>query len=256
MDHLSKLGVESSNLFYIILSNNALTKCKMGDLLYWRTPGRVFCCGETSFTKREQSARELMYTPQGKVIMPPQSSERLRNEFETLKFIAARTSIPVPKVLAFNRVWGAHQLVMERIRGISLDCIKGVDRADAVLNAESFITTTVIPQLQSLRFHTMGAIIGTVILPDRITSHDDREKWPVRSECTPKFSFCHNDLAQHNILINPETLQVEAIIDWEVSGFYNPEFEAPLWTKAWYEPEYHDIGSDSVLSVIQFLNDK
>ena len=187
--------------------------------------------------------------------MPSQSSERLLNEFETPKFIAARTTIPVPRILAFKHVWGAYQLVMERVRGITLDCITGMERADAVLNAERFITTTVVPQLQSLRSHTMGAVIGTVILPDRITSRDDREKWPVRSECIPKFSFCHNDLAQHNILIDPETLQVKAIIDWEVSGFYNPDFEAPLWTKAWYEPGYHDIGSDSVPRLIQFLTD-
>ncbi len=98
-------------------------------------------------------------------------------------------------------------------------------------------------------------VIGTVILPDRITGHNDREKWPVRSECTPNFSFCYNDLAQHNVIINPDTLQVEAIIDWEVSGFYTSDFEAPLWTKAWYEPRYHDIGSDSVPGLIQFLLD-
>ncbi|KAL8847564.1 MAG: hypothetical protein Q9215_004061 [Flavoplaca cf. flavocitrina] len=187
------------------------------------------------------------------MVMPPQRSERLLNEFETLDFIAARTTIPVLKIVAFKKVWGAYQLVVERVRGISLDCIQGVERANPVLNAERFITTTVIPQLQSLKSHTMGAVIGTVILPDRITSRDDREKWRVRSECTSKFSFCHNNLAQHNTLIDPDTLQVIAIIDWEVSGFYNPEFEAPLWAKAWYEPGYHDIGSDSVPSLIQFL---
>ena len=225
----------------------------MGDTQCWRTPGRFFCYDGNSFTKREQTAQEVIFTPQGKMVMPPQSSERLLNEFETLKFIAARTTIPVPKVLAFKHVWGAYQLIMERVRGVSLDCIKGVERADAVNNAERFISKVVTPQLQSLTSYTMGALIGAVILPDRITSRDDRANWPIRSECTPKFSFCHNDLAQHNILMNPNTLQVEAIIDWEISGFYNPDFEAPLWTKAWYEPEYHDIGSDSVSRLIHFL---
>ena len=196
-----------------------------------------------------------MFTWEGERVMPPRSSERLLNEFETLKFIAAQTTIPVPKVLAFKHVWGAYQLVMERVQGKSLDRIKGVERADAVHNAETFITTVVIPQLQSLKSHTMGAVTGTIFLPDRITSRDDREKWPVRSECVPKFSFCHNDLAQHNILINLKTLEVEAIIDWEFSGFYNPDFEAPLWTKAWYEPGYHDIGSDSIPRLLRFLTD-
>jgi hypothetical protein len=47
-------------------------------------------------------------------------------------------------VLAFKRVCGAYQLVMERVRGIPLDCINGVGRADAVLNAESTWNLTVI----------------------------------------------------------------------------------------------------------------
>ena len=225
----------------------------MGNARHWRTPGRFFSYDEDTFTKREQSAREVMFTSQGKRVMLPQSSERLLNEYKTMKFIAARTTIPVPKVLAFKRVWGAYQLVMERVQGISLDCITGDERADAVISAAKFITTLVIPQLQSLKSHTMGALTGTVILPDRIISRDNREHWAIRSECTPKFTFCHNDLAQHNILMNPDTLQVEAVIDWEVSGFYNPDFEAPLWTKAWYEPEYHEIGYDSVPRLIQFL---
>lgn len=47
-------------------------------------------------------------------------------------------------MLAFKRVCGAYQLVMERVRGIPLDCINGVGRADAVLNAESTWNLTVI----------------------------------------------------------------------------------------------------------------
>ena len=69
----------------------------------------------------------------------------------------------------------------------------------------------------------------------------------------PIFNFCHNDLAQYNIMMKIETLQVEAIINWEFSGFYPLEFEAPLWIKSFDEPGYNDIDADTVKDLTQFL---
>ncbi|KAL6716766.1 hypothetical protein ACLMJK_006334 [Lecanora helva] len=170
------------------------------------------------------------------------SSERMRNEAAALRFIAARTTIPVPKVISFKRVWGAYQLVMERIRGVSLDCIKGVERELAVRNAEMYITSTVLPQLKSLESSTMGALIGGIILPNRNISYSsDQGPSSVGSESEQLFTFCHNDLAQHNIMMDPDSLQVVAIIDWEGSGFYNADFELPLWTVAWHEPGHDEL---------------
>ena len=37
--------------------------------------------------------------------------------------------------------------------------------------------------------------------------------------------FCHNDFSTHNVIVNPSTLKVNAIIDWEYAGFYPVEFE-------------------------------
>ncbi len=37
--------------------------------------------------------------------------------------------------------------------------------------------------------------------------------------------FCHGDLSAHNVIVDPETLKVKAIIDWEYAGFYPKEFE-------------------------------
>jgi len=37
--------------------------------------------------------------------------------------------------------------------------------------------------------------------------------------------FCHNDLSTHNVIVDPETLCVKAIIDWEYAGFFPEEFE-------------------------------
>lgn len=55
-------------------------------------------------------------------------------------------------------------------------------------------------------------------------------------------------------MIDPDTLEVVAIIDWEYSGFYILEFEAPLWTKDSSEPGYHDIDAHKVDDLINILD--
>ena len=43
--------------------------------------------------------------------------------------------------------------------------------------------------------------------------------------------FCHNDFSTHNTIVDPDTLKVNAIIDWEYAGFYPPEFEGMFFRR-------------------------
>jgi hypothetical protein len=36
--------------------------------------------------------------------------------------------------------------------------------------------------------------------------------------------FCHNDLSQRNVIVDPQLLKIPAIIDWEYAGLKDPEF--------------------------------
>ena len=44
-------------------------------------------------------------------------------------------------------------------------------------------------------------------------------------------TFCHNDLSANNVIVNPETLKVNAIIDWEYAGFYPEQFERKFYKR-------------------------
>lgn len=55
--------------------------------------------------------------------------------------------------------------------------------------------------------------------------------WRPRSGVKGDFVFCHNDLSQHNVLVDPETLKITAIIDWEFGGFWPEWFEREFWTR-------------------------
>ncbi|KAF2178736.1 hypothetical protein K469DRAFT_717974 [Zopfia rhizophila CBS 207.26] len=56
----------------------------------------------------------------------------------------------------------------------------------------------------------------------RITFRDD---WNLPSSETEEFVFCHNDLSQKNVIVDPCSLKVAATIDWEYAGFHPDFFE-------------------------------
>lgn len=47
----------------------------------------------------------------------------------------------------------------------------------------------------------------------------------------PSLVFCHNDLSAYNVIVDPSSFQIKAIVDWEYSGFLPPEFERPFYKR-------------------------
>jgi hypothetical protein len=66
----------------------------------------------------------------------------------------------------------------------------------------------------------------------------------------PRYVFQYGDLAAHNILIDPRTLQVKALITWEYAGFPSPGMDR--W------PGNVNIGSgnDVAYALAKFLAEK
>lgn len=53
----------------------------------------------------------------------------------------------------------------------------------------------------------------------------------LRTASSAKYVFCHNDLLQQNVIVDPNTLKIAAIIDWEYAGFFPEDFEAPFYMR-------------------------
>jgi len=221
----------------------------------WRTTERDYTLTADTFTKRELRRNEWFTNIKGKIVVPPFSRERMRNEYVTLDFIASNTTIPVPKVLEYIVQDDAATLVLERIDGETLDSFKGVEKDIAFENALVFLEETVLPQLRQLRSSKPGGLTGVVVPPYRVWKQDKREHWPVNVSASAEYVLCHCDLAQHNIMVDKETLQPVAIIDWEYSGFYPAYFEIPFWLKSFRERKEEDIEKD-VNRLVHFLQDQ
>lgn len=58
-----------------------------------------------------------------------------------------------------------------------------------------------------------------------------RSEWKMTSRESEDLTFCHNDLSTHNIIVDPATLKIMAIIDWEYAGFFPAEFEGMFFRR-------------------------
>lgn len=56
-------------------------------------------------------------------------------------------------------------------------------------------------------------------------------EYTLRPRETDELVFCHNDLSPSNIIVDPDTLKINAIIDWEYAGFYYESFESPFYRR-------------------------
>jgi aminoglycoside phosphotransferase len=70
-----------------------------------------------------------------------------------------------------------------------------------------------------------------VIPPYRVMVKAMRQQWKMKPRESEDLVFCHNDLSTHNIIVDPVTLKVKAIIDWEYAGFYPKEFEGMFFRR-------------------------
>jgi hypothetical protein len=102
-------------------------------------------------------------------------------------------------------------------------------------------------KLRTLASMHMGGPSGIVIPPYRVLRHAENEScWNLQPSTTREYVFCHNDLSQENVIVDPETLKIKAILDWEYAGFYPPEFEYPFYHRRGPSAAIGDETDDSI----------
>ncbi|OAA76441.1 Aminoglycoside phosphotransferase [Akanthomyces lecanii RCEF 1005] len=185
------------------------------------------------FIKSELEEQKLIVRENGSVVRPFWPKERLLNEYATLRFVAANTTIPVPRHWLYMAD-GLMHLATERIvHARPLQDLPAEKTAAARKAVDEQIQRDVLPQLRAIRRDVIGSVAVSlpVVPPLRIFCRDDR-RWPritTTQDDVDNFVLCHNDLSAHNIFVDPDTFAIRAIIDWEYAGFYPERFEIPLW---------------------------
>lgn len=201
--------------------------------MQWKTVERHYTLTDTTFTKRQLREDELVYSViTKKPIRARYDRERLQNEAAALQYITSNTSIPVPKFRRLYNQDGVLHLELNRVPGVELlELFEDGIPAAIQKSIERTMNTVILPQLRNLRRNSIGSVNTDlpVFPPSRIYDSNKREEWPQKVSDSSEFVFCHNDLSRQNIMVDPETLEITAIIDWEFSGFFPFQLELPFW---------------------------
>jgi aminoglycoside phosphotransferase (APT) family kinase protein len=196
-------------------------------LTYGKSSERVYCSYSDRYLKRSLAPSEYKTTLSGEVIVPFRNRERLENEVACLKYIREKTDIPVPEVLDAYEENGSFFVWTARVEGVLLQELEKEDRLKVLPEIRRHITT-----LQTLRSNKTGGPSGILCPPYMIANHCDRNTtWQQISAEDFIYVFIHGDLSGSNIIVDPVTYKVVAILDWEYAGYYPKEHEIPYYER-------------------------
>ncbi|CZS89931.1 uncharacterized protein RCO7_02364 [Rhynchosporium graminicola] len=148
--------------------------------------------------------------------IPKLGMERLRNEAASLLFVQESTNVPVPRLYDHFDHDGAYYIAMEYIEGVCMSSLAEDQKEAVAKQIEIYLST-----LHNLKSTKIGGPAGIIVPPYRIVEKTEDQTWNLPTEGR-LYSFCHMDLSQHNVIVDPETLKINAIIDMEYSQAFGP----------------------------------
>lgn len=188
-----------------------------------------------SFIKRTLRPHEWIHvaTTTTTTWTPPATlPQRWKTDAATLLYLRDNTNIPLPRLQHTFEDDGAFYFSTELVPGVSMSEL--TEEQKTVVTEELL---THIATLKSLRSDTPG-VPGQTLLCAPYRAHRSFWKyhicWQPKPDLDTKkatYVFCHNDLGQQNVIVDPDTLKINAIIDWEYAGFWPEWFEQPYWKR-------------------------
>ncbi|EFQ97602.1 hypothetical protein MGYG_00641 [Nannizzia gypsea CBS 118893] len=196
------------------LTNQMLNDRKEKDCISITHERKYYRSG-VSFIKRSLRPKEWQVSQfKGTIHVPRKARERILNEAATLRFLEENSTIPIPRLYCCFEDDDAVYLVIEYIEGLVGD------------ELEKHIL-----DLHALRSSKIGGPTGLVIPPYRVMQKSFIDNWELQQSDKDEFVFCHNDLSQHNVIVDPNSLKIRAIIDWEYAGFYPAYFDRSFFRR-------------------------
>lgn len=210
----------------MFVTNDTLNHRREPNCIAVTAERKYYHIGHT-FIKRSLRTTEWQLIPtKGVIHVPRQGRERILNEAAAMQYIAENTNIPIPKLHCCFEDDDAVYLIMEYVEGVTMNDLSDENRCIVEKELAEHLET-----LHNLRSHILGGPSGLVLPPYRVTLQSPRDTWSLRASGSEEFVFCHNDLSQQNIIVNPQSLKILAIIDWEYAGFYPEFFDRPFYKR-------------------------
>ncbi|KAF2219684.1 kinase-like domain-containing protein [Elsinoe ampelina] len=220
---------------------------KQEDGCFAITAERKYYHKDNTFIKRSLRPHEYI-TGQSGLHTPRLGIQSLKNEAACLQLVQTETDVPVPRVLCDFEDDNAYYLITEYIEGVGMNEL--TEDQKAVVKQELL---THIDSLHKLKSARLGGPSGLVIPPYRIRLATEQDKWRLKETDSEQYVFCHNDLSQHNVIVDPDTLKINAIVDWEYAGFYPAYFEMAVYERPGPSAAFLEGETDNRQELLDFL---
>jgi len=180
----------------------------------------ITVAGKRCYLKRNLSPAEFAINPFcHRVIAPIQGANNLRNEKLAIDYVRSNTSIPVPEVIFYLDEGDRVYFGTEEVEGITFSEVEDPkDRQKVIEQIDA-----IVQELETHRSSTIRGFGHDVCFPPAI--------WPVECPSAPEhfievdtqpFVLCHGDLHGGNVIVDPDSMKIKAVIDWEYAGWYPP----------------------------------
>ncbi|WWC70802.1 uncharacterized protein I206_104754 [Kwoniella pini CBS 10737] len=205
---------------------------------------------------REEATKKLNRAGAPADALVQRSYTSLQNEALAIHWIGQNTNIPVPKVFAAYEDRGCFYLIQEYVE----DCIPAFRAAEHLHPYIVQQLEGILEELHRCRSSVIHSFTKQLHLPARMAntktylSHLQYPEDPGKE----RYVLCHGDLGWQNIMVDPESGQIKAIIDWEFAGFWPIEIEGEYWrrrgTASAYASEVDDV--DAITDLLYNLSKK
>lgn len=193
-----------------------ITPCeKDEDKVRW---DRITIDGKECFMKRNTEPIEFQLNPNNhRLISYTNVANALRNEKLAIDYVRENTSVPVPNIVFYLDEGSRVYLATEVVQGIDMYDIEDPEDEEKV-REQLDVYVKELETHRSSKIRGFGTDVCFPTLIDNVEAWFGREAF-VEVEDEP-FVLCHGDLHPGNVIVDPETMKINAIIDREYAGFY------------------------------------
>ncbi|WWC62619.1 uncharacterized protein I303_105216 [Kwoniella dejecticola CBS 10117] len=156
------------------------------------------------------------------------SFSTLQNEAYAISFVRKHTSIPVPTIFAIYEDRGCFYMIQEYVEG----CVTALHCQSKFHAHIARQLTKYVGELHRLKSTTLRCFTPDLHFPARMQStrtYLSTLKYP--EDPKKRYVLCHGDLGWQNVMVDPRTGDIKAIIDWEYAGFFPVEVEGVYWKR-------------------------
>jgi hypothetical protein len=151
-----------------------------------------------------------MVSLKGDTVVPRMPMQRLKNEVAAIEFVRKNTNIPVPTVRCAFEANGRYYIITDVVPNVTMAELSESQKDVVMEELERYVSV-----MHGMKWAGFWALLACHIVWPRPFPLPNLNGWSstIRSSM---LVLCHNDLSQHSIIVDQETLKSTLPLTWSM----------------------------------------